>query len=402
MGNVFCNLRNDLFFPIHFCIGLTFQDALPAPPIKSCASTGTLVLDRNAFNSMGAGRMGQRTTVNCTSLWDRSMGALTSDFAASNNSGAFASSSPASDNPYAILEGAAMADGEDPLQLNLGSQPSDDIILKQENAIKDESAMKLPFVGEKEPLSVLAEEYENGNAVFRAKIERLAGRYDGIRRSRGDGNCFFRSFMFSYLEYILVNQDEAEAQRMLQRVEHCKQLLTNVGYQSFTWEDFVAVFLEQLESVRPGPASISGKELLERCQDSDVSNYVVMFFRFVTSVEIQSRADFFEPFIIGSTDGMTVLKFCQSHVEPMGEESDHIHITALTDALQVPVRVVYLDRSGGTEGFSDGDGPEVNHHDFFPSEASAAGGRSPQEPSVVLLYRPGHYDILYSKQKAQT
>jgi ubiquitin thioesterase protein OTUB1 len=72
----------------------------------------------------------------------------------------------------------------------------------------------------------------------------------------------------------------------------------------------------------------------------------------------------------------------------MGEESDHVHITALSDALGVPVRVVYLDRSGG----SDGKNTEVNHHDFFPTD-------SPQTktPSMVLLYRPGHYDILYPK-----
>ena len=27
-------------------------------------------------------------------------------------------------------------------------------------------------------------------------------------------------------------------------------------------------------------------------------------------------------------------QFCRRYVEPMGEESDHVHIVALTDALQ--------------------------------------------------------------------
>lgn len=31
----------------------------------------------------------------------------------------------------------------------------------------------------------------------------------------------------------------------------------------------------------------------------------------------------------------TVELFCQRHVEPMGEESDHLHIVAVTEALQV-------------------------------------------------------------------
>ena len=34
-------------------------------------------------------------------------------------------------------------------------------------------------------------------------------------------------------------------------------------------------------------------------------------------------------------DALTVEQFCRRHVEPMGEESDHVHIVALTDALQV-------------------------------------------------------------------
>lgn len=91
----------------------------------------------------------------------------------------------------------------------------------------------------------------------------------------------------------------------------------------------------------------------------------------------------------------------------MGEESDHVHITALSDALGVPIRVVYLDRSS-----CDAGGVSVNHHDFIPNPpsggdlplaaatATAAGGSGGSEiikPFITLLYRPGHYDILYPK-----
>ena len=36
-----------------------------------------------------------------------------------------------------------------------------------------------------------------------------------------------------------------------------------------------------------------------------------------------------------SDEAITVEQFCRRYVEPMGEESDHVHIVALTDALQV-------------------------------------------------------------------
>ena len=63
-------------------------------------------------------------------------------------------------------------------------------------------------------------------------------------------------------------------------------------------------------------------------------------------------------------------------VEPMYHESDHIHISALTAAVGVNIRVQYMDR---------GEGGRVNHHDFPEGT----------EPRIHILYRPGHYDILY-------
>lgn len=68
--------------------------------------------------------------------------------------------------------------------------------------------------------------------------------------------------------------------------------------------------------------------------------------------------------------------FFFQEVEPMFKESDHIHIIAMSTALNTGVRVRYMDRGAGTE---------VTAHDF-PEGAT---------PSVNLLYRPGHYDILY-------
>lgn len=61
----------------------------------------------------------------------------------------------------------------------------------------------------------------------------------------------------------------------------------------------------------------------------------------------------------------------------MYREADHLHITALTNALGVCVNVCYMDRT---------DGGQVNNHKF-PEDGAG--------PLVHLLYRPGHYDVLY-------
>jgi ubiquitin thioesterase protein OTUB1 len=49
--------------------------------------------------------------------------------------------------------------------------------------------------------------------VFVEKIRRLEGVYSSIRRTRGDGNCFFRSFIFAYLEALIGDRDIGERNR---------------------------------------------------------------------------------------------------------------------------------------------------------------------------------------------
>lgn len=131
--------------------------------------------------------------------------------------------------------------------------------------------------------------------------------------------------------------------------------------------------------------------LVVNFRDDMVSNMVVMFLRMLTSCEIQRRSDFFGAFLAGMYDdpaAASVDTFCGRFVEPMGEESDNIHIVAISDALRVPLRVVYLDRSGADNGQASE--VDVTTHDFVPE------GMPPDSaPRVHLLYRPGHYDVLY-------
>ena len=63
------------------------------------------------------------------------------------------------------------------------------------------------------PAVVRAAEYEAGSGVFVAKIQNLSTSYCGIRRARGDGNCFFRSFIFALFEHLMQTRDFEERYR---------------------------------------------------------------------------------------------------------------------------------------------------------------------------------------------
>ncbi|CAI5494659.1 unnamed protein product, partial [Closterium sp. Naga37s-1] len=192
-----------------------------------------------------------------------------------------------------------------------------------------------------EPLSALASEYAAGSSTFQDKIEHLAAEYEAIRRTRGDGNCFFRCFLFALLEHLLQGGSKEECEQVRERVARSEQRLRDLGYTEFTWEDFAAEYRELLDAVDPSTAAekIKVDGLLKRCQDPDCSNYAVMFLRFITSADIQHRADFFHPFLPDAMAGMGTPKEAAKQWSPWGEESDHAHITA---GLSVPILVTYL------------------------------------------------------------
>ncbi|KAJ8266129.1 hypothetical protein GJAV_G00126260 [Gymnothorax javanicus] len=244
----------------------------------------------------------------------------------------------------------------------------DEAILAQQDRIQQEIATASPLVSERLDLSILKQEYSQEDTIYQQKIRDLQQKYLYIRKTRPDGNCFYRAFGFSHLESLL--DDSKELQRFKAVAAKSKLDLVSQGFTEFTIEDFHNTFMDLIELCEKQP---SLSELLGCFNDQCMSDYLVVYLRLLTSGFLQREHAFFQHFIEG---GRSVKEFCQQEVEPMSKESDHIHIIALAQVLNTAILVEYMDR---------GEGGTVNHH-VFPE-----GG----EPRVFLLYRPGHYDILY-------
>jgi ubiquitin thioesterase protein OTUB1 len=57
----------------------------------------------------------------------------------------------------------------------------------------DEASEERPLISPLASLNALREEYEGGSMSFVKKIDWLKGKgFKGIRRARGDGDCFYR------------------------------------------------------------------------------------------------------------------------------------------------------------------------------------------------------------------
>jgi len=72
--------------------------------------------------------------------------------------------------------------------------------------------------------------------VYLSKAKALAQKYSYIRRTRPDGNCFFRAFSYAYLEKLIGNKEEYDKFRDL--ALKSKDSLVALGFPQFTVEDF--------------------------------------------------------------------------------------------------------------------------------------------------------------------
>lgn len=93
----------------------------------------------------------------------------------------------------------------------------------------------IALVGEKESLKSLEQEYKE-DEVYLSKTKALAQKYSYIRRTRPDGNCFFRAFSYAYLEKLIGNKEEYDKFREL--ALKSKDSLVALGFPQFTVEDF--------------------------------------------------------------------------------------------------------------------------------------------------------------------
>ncbi|CEP11139.1 hypothetical protein [Parasitella parasitica] len=253
-------------------------------------------------------------------------------------------------------------------------QPTDEENLIYMQSIKDMEAQKTPLVCQEASIKTLQEEFKN-NKPYLTKIIQLSKTHDKIRKCRGDGNCFYRALSFAWFESAM--KDKSTYDTRLQILENTCDLLKRGGFEKLAFEDFYEITLEQYKSLDRNDPDM----LLVGFQSDEISNSIVMHFRFLASAFLRINAAEYEPFLVDEM--VSIDEFCSMHVEAFGRESDHLHIIALCKALEIPIKVVYLD---------GGEGDDAAVHQFWPSDQD-----QDERTPIELIYRPGHYDILYSR-----
>lgn len=259
---------------------------------------------------------------------------------------------------------------------------------EQLNAISKEVGEQKTISERMSCLELLPAYTSNELPGFVPGIQWFSTKYTFLRKVRGDGNCFYRAFLFGYLEMLLIlyqsgsaGAEAAEAERSRFRgvITQSTQTLIALGYSEISFESFYDVFLELLDEL----FSMTIDSLFESFQEGGNADYYTWFMRLLTACSMRKDADRFAPFIDCDID-----EFCKREVEPMGKECEHPQITALSDFLGVRIHIEYLDGRNfdETKGLNS-----VS----FPDESSVDMEHFGAIGPTTLLYRPGHYDLLY-------
>ncbi|KAJ3165696.1 hypothetical protein HDU88_003889 [Geranomyces variabilis] len=255
-------------------------------------------------------------------------------------------------------------------------RPTDEQILSYERKIKEPES-QAPLVGPLTSFDNLIAEYAEGNPAILAKLRALSTSYSGLRATRRDGNCFYRAIAFRLCELLASRRGTPWADAVVLRLgPRCRETAKEAGYNMDLMGDFADCWED---AVRDGDV------------EGAMADSVVCWLRIVTAAVLKKNRDLFEAFILDSYP--TLELFIGSQVEPMNVEADQPHIVAIATALGVTIRIGNLDSSSTAEG-------AMNWHEIDPLEplavTSKVDGDGP-EPVVELLYRPGHYDILYKQ-----
>ncbi|KAL2000278.1 hypothetical protein VTN02DRAFT_3325 [Thermoascus thermophilus] len=235
------------------------------------------------------------------------------------------------------------------------------------------------FVSEKISSHAISLEYANADPAFVIKTSALAVTHPFFRIMKGDGNCGWRAVAFGYFETLFTLRDAVKIQRELNRIKSLNRLLDQVGQQEHLYEIFVEATEELLvqlsEAVQKGVQDDSF--LLKAFNSEYNANAIITHFRLVTSAWMKLNPHRYQCFLSIPLD-----QYCATRIETVKTEIDEVGLQALVDGViedsGISVEILYLDRS---------EGDAVTPH-------SLSQGR-PSPATIRLLYRPGHYDLLY-------
>lgn len=253
-----------------------------------------------------------------------------------------------------------------------------------QNELIKQDVEKEPLVSPAIKIQSLEEEFKNADN-FLKKVFFLQKGFEKtlIRKARKDGNCFYRSFIFRLCEILCMGNQFFEKFKIFQKVKQFSSMMLKANFDKIVFEQFENFFIEFLNAIKSG--SINILNVQNSLSDKSTFDYYVMYLRFIISAYIRTCGGLFDAYFESDHD---LKQFCASEVEPIDAEADQIQIISLFNLFEIPIRIYYLDNNPNEV-------PIVLSLPELDKNGVDEIKKSQSVYLIQLLYRPGHYDILY-------
>ena len=253
-----------------------------------------------------------------------------------------------------------------------------------QNEIIKRDVEKEPLISSPLKLAVLFEEYQNADNFLKKAIslEKKFGK-TVIRKARKDGNCFYRSYIFRLCEILCMGNQHFVKFRIFEKIKEFNGMMLKAGFESVVFEDFENMFVEFLNAIKNGSINIINVQ--NALSDKSTFDYYVMYLRFAISAYIRTCGGIFDVYFESDHD---LKQFCAREVEPIDAEADQIQIISLFSLFEIPIRIYYLDNNPNEV-------PTVLSLPELEKNGVEEVRQTQGDYLIQVLYRPGHYDIVY-------
>ena len=249
-----------------------------------------------------------------------------------------------------------------------------EMAIEYENSIRQEIEQTTPLISEELPISILLDDYKS-NQEYSSSVKEVTDKYKHIRKVRRDGNCFYRSFIYRIFEYICMKNDKSLYEHIIKKISESKELIKKNGYDWDFISDFYNIFYMEFHHCFNSleTKGISVREYLDNLfSDKEKGNYLIYFIRFCIAAFLKENSFLYEVYVDGPFEN-----WITREVEAIDHEADQIQIMACVNYFDIGVRIVYLH-------------PYKNEVMKFPED------KSDDQIFIIVLFTPGHYDLLYS------
>ena len=249
-----------------------------------------------------------------------------------------------------------------------------EMAIEYENSIRQEIELTTPLISEELPISILLDDYKS-NQEYSSSIKEVTDKYKHIRKVRRDGNCFYRSFIYRIFEYICMKNDKSLYEHIIKKISESKELIKKNGYDWDFISDFYNIFYMEFHHCFNSleKKGISVREYLDNLfSDKEKGIYLIYFIRFCIAAFLKENSFLYEVYVDGPFEN-----WITREVEAIDHEADQIQIMACVNYFDIGVKIVYLH-------------PYKNEVMKFPED------KSDDQIFIIVLFTPGHYDLLYT------